>query len=139
MILLLSSLAASVSLASSQPVEAPTCIENPGQLLEADINNDGVITRAEVEARRADIFGRLDRSGDGVARSSDAPRMARQRYNQALDQLLAGFDANGDGELSRDEFVTGPTPGFDRADANENDQLDPDELVAVEAMACDAE
>ncbi len=138
MSLLVTALAASLSAGAVQPADAPRCIENPGQILEADVNNDGVITRAEVAERRAGIFERLDRNGDGTANMDDAPRrMGRDRFTGALDQLLAEFDANADGALTRDEFVDGPTPGFDRADANGDDQLDADELAALQGLACE--
>lgn len=137
MSLLLPTLAAALSVASAQPAEAPQCISNIDRLLEADLNNDGEITREEVGERRAQILERLDRNGDGVARSSDAPRFARGRYNEALDQLLSNFDSNGDGELSRAEFVDGPTLGFDRIDANGDDLLNAEEMSGLQEMTCD--
>ncbi|MGX6647463.1 EF-hand domain-containing protein [Maricaulaceae bacterium MS644] len=139
MSLLITALAASLSASAFQPADAPQCIQNPGQLLEADMNMDGIITRSEVADRRANIFVRLDRDGDGIASMEDAPRrMGRDRFTEALNQLLPEFDADGDGALERDEFVAGPTPGFDRADADGDDQLDAEELAALQALACDA-
>ena len=139
MSLLITALAASLSSAAIQPADAPQCIENPGQLLEADMNDDGMITRAEVGERRANIFERLDRNGDGAASMDDAPRrMGRDRFTEALNQLVNAFDADEDGAISQDEFVAGPTPGFDRADADGDDQLDAEELAALQDLACDA-
>ena len=137
MSLLLPTLAAALSVTSAQSAEAPQCISNIDRLLEADLNNDGQITREEVGERRAQIFERLDRNGDGVARSSDAPRFARGRYNEALNQLLSNFDSNGDGELSQAEFVEGPTIGFDRIDANADDRLDTEEMSGLQEMTCE--
>lgn len=112
------------------------CIPDPAQVLEADINNDRVVTRDEVSERRATMFRRLDRNGDGFADMSDPPRFARTRYAGVLERLLPGFDANSDERLSRAEFVDGPTPGFDRADLNGDDRLDADELSGLDALAC---
>ncbi|MEN0651762.1 MULTISPECIES: signal transduction protein [Hyphobacterium] len=123
---------------SLQTADAPDCIENPDRLLESDLNSDGVITRGELGERRSSIFTRLDRNGDGIAEMADAPRMARDRFSDALEPLLATFDANADGRLTEAEFVDGPTPGFDRADNNENDRLEPEEIAALQAMACSA-
>jgi len=137
MSVLLTALTASLSVASAQPAEPPECISNPDRMMEADLNNDGSITLDEVGQRRADIFSRLDRNGDGVAEASDAPRVVRGRFNEALNTLLAEFDSSGDGALSEAEFVSGPTAGFDRADANEDDVLDASELEGLQARACD--
>lgn len=139
MSLILTTLFTSLSITSTQPAELPDCIENPDALLQADLNNDGTITLAEVGERRAEIFARLDRNGDGVASMDDAPRrMGRDRFTQAFDQLSAGFDANNDGQLTSDEFVNGPTVGFDRVDANDDDILDAEELSGLQALACEA-
>jgi len=139
MSLLITTLTASLSAAALQPADAPQCIENPGQLLEADINNDGTISRSEVSEHRANIFERLDRNSDGIASMDDAPRrMGRDRFSEALNQLVSAFDANGDGGISQDEFVTGPTPGFDQVDGDGDDQLDAEELSAMQGLACDA-
>lgn len=136
---LLTALAASVSIAAAQPADAPTCIQNPDALMQADLNNDGAITRAEVAERRGEVFSRLDRNGDGVANMEDAPRrMGRDRFTQAFEQLSANFDADADGELTSEEFLNGPTPGFDRVDANGDDVADSEELASLEAMACEA-
>lgn len=89
------------------------------QLGNADVSRDGQITRAEMIAFRAQNFDRLDRSGDGTLTRGDIPAIAA-RLNPELDfnRLIAQFDGNGDGKVSRDEFVNGPSTFFDRADAN---------------------
>lgn len=89
------------------------------QLSAADTNHDGNITKDELIAFRAANFKRLDRDGDGYLTKSDIPAFLAKRGG-ALDfeSLLAQFDANHDGKVSRDEFVNGPTPFFNAADTN---------------------
>ena len=41
------------------------------------------------------------------------------------------MDANGDGKISKDEFVGAPTLLFDQFDADRNDVLDAKELEAA--------
>ena len=75
-------------------------------LTEADANGDGRVTRQEYDAHRADIFAKLDRNGNGVVSEEDAPkiRIAKKKFTEKLEQVLAMADKNGDGKLSRAEW-----------------------------------
>lgn len=103
----------------------------------ADTNNDGSVTRAEFTDARAAQFGKFDRNSDGYLDSNDVPkRLAARREKNGGGELLAGqFDADGDGKVTKDEFVNGPTALFDRADSDKNDVLDAKELAAAKQAA----
>ncbi len=102
---------------------------DPVQMLaEADADHDGRISRAEYQAARAARFARLDRNRDGYVGPDDAPRMARRRAGGKLAQLERALDADGDGRVSRAEFVDGPARLFDLADANHDGVVGADEL-----------
>ena len=75
-------------------------------LTEADANDDGKVTRREYDAHRADMFAKLDRNGNGVVSEEDAPRIriAKRKFTEKLEQVLAMADKNGDGKLSRAEW-----------------------------------
>lgn len=107
---------------------------NPDHLARADANKDGLVTLAEFQTWRADQFDRLDRNGDGFITNADRSRRAAIR-NPAFDvaEIAAAFDANRDGKVSRVEFANGPTPAFDRADANGDDVVTRDELQSARA------
>lgn len=106
------------------------------QLRAADGNRDGKITRAELTAFRAASFTRIDRSGDDVLTESDIPAFLRGNGGPIdIAALTTQFDSNRDGEVSRDEFVNGPTSVFDRADANRDGALTMAELDAAVADA----
>ena len=65
---------------------------------------------------------------------ADRGRFAgRQKAQQRLAELLTQLDANGDGRVSRAEFVEGPTPLFDRADTDHDGELSRDEVAAAKA------
>ena len=102
----------------------------------ADANKDGLVSRDEFVGARASQFSRLDRNGDGFLDDADLPKraLARRQQNGSA-QLLTQFDSNGDGRISKEEFVNGPTPVFDQADANKDGSLDKQELEVARASA----
>jgi Ca2+-binding EF-hand superfamily protein len=107
---------------------------DPGRIFDsADANGDGVITREEFHAARERLFGRLDRNGDGfIDRDDLSGRLAgRQKAQERLTELIAQLDTDGDGRVSKAEFIDGPTPLFDRADTDHDGKLSQDEVAAV--------
>ena len=98
-------------------------------IAQADANDDGSISREEIINMRSEIFAQLDRNGDNIIAADDAPAgpFAR-RFNTALSNLQAEFDADGSGDITKTEMLDGPTPVFDRGDANGDGVLSPDEI-----------
>ena len=105
----------------------------------ADVNKDGSVTRDEFLAARAEQFGKFDRNSDGYIDSSDVPKRLAQRRAQngggGGEMLKEQFDSNGDGKVSKEEFVNGPTMLFDRADTDGNGVLDAKELAVAKENA----
>lgn len=80
-----------------------------------DANNDEQISQDEFKGPEA-AFGRLDGDGDGVLTMQEAQQAMGRLQGQRADpaqrwqRMLQNWDANGDGQLSREEFK-----GADRA------------------------
>lgn len=113
---------------------AQAASRTPGAALDkADTNHDGYVTRDEFAASRAAQFQRLDRNHDGVVTLSEFPRLARsdRPKARALKAMIAHADRDGDGRVTRAEFVDGPAPLFGRADHDHDGRLSREEVAAV--------
>ena len=71
-----------------------------------DANSDGVITSAESQARADAMFARMDANNDGKIDQTD--RDARQAERKA--NMFVAMDADGNGAISRDEFMSHERP-----------------------------
>lgn len=120
-------------------LSTPTLAQMRGEGIfeRSDINKDGTVTRDEFIAARADQFAKFDRNSDGSIDSNDVPqRLAKRRQQNGGGDFMAGqFDADGDGKVSKEEFINGPTLAFDRADKNKDNVLDAKELAAAKDAA----
>ena len=109
-----------------------------------DENRDGIVTREEARASRGPLFDRLDADHDGffTAREADAardaskrallPRVAELRARTVPPpERFAELDGNADAKVSRDEFMAGGTPLFDRFDRTGLGLSRPDFAAAV--------
>lgn len=96
-----------------------------------DGNNDGVVTRDEVAAFRAERFRQRDIDGDGLLSRDELATAQAQRRQARLDRRIEMLDTDGDGMISEAEMNTRGTPFFDRADADEDGRVTRDEAAQM--------
>jgi hypothetical protein len=125
-------IAAPVAIASAQP--------GGGGMLErlraVDLNGDGAITKVEARTARETAFRALDTNNDGFVTDAEkaATRDGAAKKRGGGGPNGGGGDTNGDGKISRDEFMNAPYRAFDRLDANNNDIIDASELESARTM-----
>lgn len=84
------------------------------QFTRFDRNGDGIVTRAEFPAD-ATLFDQLDLNRDGGLTRSEVAQALPDR--SSAERLARGYDRNGDGVISRNEFP-GNDNAFNRLDRN---------------------
>ena len=100
-----------------------------------DINNDGFISGDEWNTYRTSTYSFWDTNGDGRISRSEFENCYRAGgfYRSAYynpdywSNYWSGFDANGDGYLSADEYWS--AAAWARIDRNHNGRIDSDEWV----------
>lgn len=92
-----------------------------------DQNGDSLVSPDEFPGDQ-NQFQRLDMDGDGYLNAAEAPRRPPHRRPDPQ-EILAQFDADGDGQLSMDEFP-GPDEHFARLDTDGDGYLSQEELLA---------
>ena len=104
----------------------------------ADSNKDGVISKAEFDASRVQRFALMDGNKDGFVTEAEmrasAPNGGQPPPGAGKGQRQGGgmgarLDANGDGKISKAEFVDGGAMQFGRLDGNKDGKIDTTELA----------
>lgn len=100
-------------------------------LLEADTNDDGQITKAEATAFKEKKFAEIDKNGDGVLTDDERPRRGGGDKAGRPGRMHRA-DADGDGKVTKAEFVVGSTRWFERLDADGDEIITQQELESAE-------
>ena len=114
----------------------------------ADSNNDGFISRAEVQSMEArtiqqaqekvdaqvtEQFSKLDTDKNGSLSLAEFKAAAKVKPNQSPEDLLGRFDSNKDGKVSKGEYKALPLGAFDRADLNKDGKVTLEEQAKAQS------
>jgi Ca2+-binding EF-hand superfamily protein len=126
-------------LAGTAMAEDPPRADAPHDVMKADTDGDGRISRAEATAaqaqRSSDWFDKLDLNKDGYV-TKDEMQQSRENFRagmkEKMDERFKEADTNGDGQLSLDE-VQAKMPRlaehFTALDTDKNGLLSKEELA----------
>lgn len=95
-----------------------------------DSNHDGVVTLKEYTAAAVAKFKELDIAGTGRVTADEianSPK-AHERAERMAQHLAKHLDTNGDGVVSRDEFLAAARQRFAKLDANGDGFVSADEI-----------
>ena len=118
------------ALSSASPIEKAFVRAAPTW----DLDHDGTVTCEEWRQYADGLFIAADRAGNGFISPAEFNSMSVQdRLFETAD--FAYFDANGDGRVSRTEFVDKPNPAFRLLDKDHDCRLTSEELRAAYGVA----
>lgn len=76
----------------------------PVSFEELDTDNNGEVTKAELEARGAVRFAKIDTDGDGFLSAAELEAAGREKAAKRSARMIKHLDADGDGKLSAEEM-----------------------------------
>jgi hypothetical protein len=99
----------------------------------ADANKDGAVTKAEFDASRTARFTAQDANKDGflVQAEMAPPPGAGGPPPGGGGGFGMRADADGDGKISKAEFLAGGATQWERADANKDGKVDKAEIASM--------
>lgn len=112
----------------------------PASFAELDTNNDGQVTKAELEARGAVRFAKVDLNSDGFLTADEIEAAGKEKAAKRAARMIKHLDADEDGKLSAEEMSKrgkgrgGKDRGakmFERFDADKNGSLSEEEFAAA--------
>jgi hypothetical protein len=113
-------------------------LRTPSQMNQIDTDHDGTITKAEWLAYQNRVFDALDTNHDGTLNakkflgpSTEMATFATGGYARGLQtkEMMNKIDADGDGKITRQEWVDYQTKIFDMMDKDKKDVIGPQEFL----------
>jgi Ca2+-binding EF-hand superfamily protein len=101
---------------------------------ELDLDKDGKVTKAEVEAVHEARFAGIDSNGDGVLDSAELTAFHDAKRAEHAQERFDRFDEDGDGKLSVSEAPRFLLERFEVVDADGDGVVTAKEMAAAEAQ-----
>lgn len=93
-----------------------------------DTNNDGTVTRRELEAGLRQMFWQADTNRDGCLDPAEVEAVNQRRIAQDQSTAMPLIDWKQDGCVDFDEFAAGIRSLFEQLDLNGDGRVTPDEF-----------
>ncbi len=97
------------------------------RLKRLDADKDGFVSKDEFLSRRKEVFADLDKDKNGSIDPAELRAPMDERDDIRSKRMIKRLDANGDGKVTKDEFVAGPKARFGERDLNSDGKLSDDE------------
>ncbi len=103
-----------------------------------DSNQDGQISKSEVEEVKTGFFNKADQNADGQLTKEEFSTLHDENQQAQMEAKFAALDSNNDGSLSLAEMMKGKTGAraearFNRVDSNGDGQVTLEEMAAMGA------
>jgi Ca2+-binding EF-hand superfamily protein len=93
-----------------------------------DADEDGTVTRAEIDAAQSARTGEIDADKDGTITAEELVAYHEKLRVQRMADQLKAMDANGDGKVSVDEYEAAQTWRLARLDRDGDGEIEVDEM-----------
>ncbi|MBD0415882.1 EF-hand domain-containing protein [Oryzicola mucosus] len=124
-------LALSGAVANAAPQAQTTQAAGKNRFVRVDANASGDITFDEFAAAMNKRWTKADANNDGKVTVAElVETIHRGRAQRIADRMMARFDANKDGSLTKDEIETQQKAIFARLDKNSDGKIVADEMPA---------
>ena len=110
----------------------------PQHAATAQATGGRTVTHDKIMQRAGTQFDRLDTNKDALVDAAEYEKYIDEevaKLRARLARRFAGDDANADGKLTREEYISGLEKWFQGIDANKDGQLEQDEFTAARKAA----
>ena len=108
----------------------------PSKLFERlDANRDGKITNEEMVVLTSQRFTRIDVDNDGNITAVELQAKMKTNAEKRSKRVMKRADSNGDGMITREEFLAQAEKRFARVDTDKNGAISMEELEVVRQKA----
>ena len=93
-----------------------------------DLDNDGTVTQAEVDQQLQNMLNAFDENRDGLLDLSEFQKMWMQNNRERIVDRFQAHDDDGDGRITKDEFMSPMAGIIARHDLNDDGKISMKEI-----------